>query len=325
MNIREHRNIAAGAMLLVSAWALGTTPAASAEFPSRPIRILTSETAGGANFAARVIADSLSARLGQPVIVENRGGGVIAGEIVARAQPDGHTLIVYGNTLWLLPLLRRHVPYDPLRDFAPIALVSRAPAMLVVHPSVAAHSVKELIALARANPETLNYASGAGGGISHLAAEMFGQMAGIRIVRIPFKGTGPALNALMGNHVQLMFVTWGAVASQVRAGQLRALAVTSAERTPLAPQLPTLAESGLPGYESTAMFGILGPAKMPAAVITRLNREIGQVLGEPAIRDRFTKSGAEAIGGSPEQFAKAIRAEVAKMGKIIAAAGIREE
>lgn len=322
---RFTRRWSAGILYLVSVWALGSGPAAGAEFPGRTIRIVTSEAAGASNFAARMIAQSLITPLGQQVIVENRGGGVIAGEIVSRAEPDGHTLLVYGNTLWLLPLMRRHVPYDPHRDFAPIALVSRAPSMLVVHSSVAAHSVKELVALARAKPGTLNYASGGAGGISHLAAEMFAQTAGIQIMRIPFKGTGPSLNALMGNHVQIMFATWGAVVHQVKAGQLRALGVTSAERTRLAPELPTLAEAGVPGYESIAMFGAFAPAKTPVAIITRLNREIVQVLGDPAVRERFHNSGSEAVGGSPEQFAKAIQADVAKMEKIIRAGGIRDE
>ena len=319
------RGSAAGVLFLASALAAVPGPSASADFPSRPIRIVTSETGGGSDFAARLIAQSLTTRLGRQVIVENRGGGVIAGEAVTRAEPDGHTLLVYGNTFWLLPLMRSRVPYDPIRDFAPIALVSRAPSMLVVHPSVAARSVKDLIAFARANPRKLNYASGGAGGISHLAAEMFAQMATIQIARIPFKGTGPALNALMGNHVQIMFATWGAVAQQVEAGKLRALAVTGSERTKLAAELPTLAEAGLPGYEATAMFGAFAPAKTPAAIVSRINREIVQALADPVIHDRFHNSGAEAMGGSPEQFAKAIRADLAKMEKIIRTAGIRDE
>lgn len=314
-----------GALFTALVWALASAPATGAEFPNRTIRIVTSEAAGASNFAARMLAQSLSPRLGQQIIVENRGGGVIAGEIVSRAEPDGHTLLVYGNTLWLLPLMRSKVPYDPLRDFAPVALLTRAPTMLVVHPTVAARSVKDLIALARANPGTLNYASGGAGGIAHLAAEMFAQMAEIKIVRIPFKGTAPALNALMGNHVQMMFATWGGISQQVQAGQLRALGVSSAQRSRLAPDLPTLAEAGVPGYESTGMFGAFAPAKTPAAIITRLNREIGLVLADPGVRERFQNSGAEVMGGTPEQFAKAMRADVAKVEKVVKAAGIRDE
>lgn len=304
---------------------LGVGAASGQDYPARPIRMVTSEPTGGADFAARLIAQGLSGSLGQQVMVENRGGGIIAGEVVSRAQPDGYTLLVYGNTLWLLPLMRSNVPYDPLKDFAPITLATRAPTILVVHATVAANSIRELIALAKARPGVLNYPSGAAGGVSHLSGELFKAMAGIDIVRIPFKGTNPALNALLGGQVQLMFATSVAVAPHIKSGRLRALAVTSAEPSALVPGLPTLAASGLPGYESVAMFGVFAPAKTPATLISQLNREIVRVLNRAEVKERVFNAGSEAVGSSPEKFAAAMRAEIAKMGKVIRDAGIRDE
>ena len=320
----QHRTCCAAALIALAMARSG--PAVAAEtFPARPIRIVTSEPTGGADFVARLIAQGITPTLGQQVVVENRGGGVVAGEVVARAQPDGHTLLAYGNTLWLLPLMRAKVPYDPQRDFAPITLATRAPAVLVVHPGVNAKSVGELVAHAKAHPGVLNYPSGAPGGISHLAAELFKAMAGIDIVRVPFKGTAPALNALLGGQVHVMFATAAAVMPQVRSGRLRALAVTSAEPSPLVPGLPTVASAGLPGYESVAAFGIFAPAKTPPALLKRLHQEIAACLDRPESRERVHSVGTETIASTPAEFAAAIKAEVARTAKLIRDTGIRAD
>lgn len=301
-------------------------PACAADaYPARPIRIVTSEPTGGADFLARVITQGLTPVLGQQIVVENRGGGVVAGEVVAHAQADGHTLLAYGNTLWLLPLMRSNVPYVPLRDFAPITLATRAPAVVVVHAGVAANSITELVALARAKPGVLNYPSGAPGGVSHLSAELFKSMAGLDIVRVPFKGTGPALNALLGAQVQLMFATPPAVAAHTRSGRLRALAVTSAEPSPLAPGLPTVASAGLPGYESVAAFGLFAPAKTPPTIIDRLHQEIARYLKQPEVRERLFSVGTETIASTPAQFTAAMKAEIERTGKLIKDTGIQAD
>ena len=251
------------ALLSTAMLVVGAGTASGQNYPSKPIRMLAPEAGGGADFVARVIARELTANLGQQVVVENRGGagGIIAGEIVAKAPPDGYTLLFHGPAIWLLPFLRNHVPYDPVRDFSPITMAVTTPNILVVHPSLPVSSVRELIALAKARPGQINDAGANTASSVHLAAELFKAMAGVKIVRVPFKGVGPSLNALIAGQVQIMFPSAGAVAPHVKSGRLRALAVTSAQPTALAPGLPTVAASGVPGYESIAMFGIFAPAQ----------------------------------------------------------------
>ncbi|HEV8520097.1 MAG TPA: tripartite tricarboxylate transporter substrate binding protein [Burkholderiales bacterium] len=301
--------------------------ASGQNYPSKPIRMLTAEAGGGADFVARVIARELSANLGEQVVVDNRGGagGIIAGEIVARAAPDGYTLLFYGPAIWLLPFLRNHVPYDPVRDFSPITMAVTTPNILVVHPSLPVSSVGELIALAKARPGQINDAGANTGSSVHLAAELFKAMAGVKIVRVPFKGVGPALNALIAGQVQIMFPSAGAVAPHVKSGRLRALAVTSAQPTALAPGLPTVAASGVPGYESIAMFGIFAPARLPAALSNRLHQEIVRALLRPEVKSRLFESGVEPVGSAPAEFAATLKSEMTKWGKVIKDAGIRDE
>jgi tripartite-type tricarboxylate transporter receptor subunit TctC len=300
-------------------------PVAAQDFPLRPLRLVASEAGGGGDFAARLIAQGLAGILGQPVVVENHGGGVIAGELVARAPADGHTLLLYGNTFWLLPLMRRTVPYDPLRDFAPVSLAARATNILVVQPSLPAKSVAELVALAKSNPGTLNYGSAAAGTINHLAAELFKYMAGIDLVRVPYRGTASVLNALLSGQVQLMFATSASVTPHVRAGRLRALAVTSLERSVLFPDLPTMAAAGLPGFESVSLHGVFAPANTPASVVNLLNGAIIRVLARNDVRERFLASGVETVAGPPADLTAAMKNEIARMGKVIRSAGIRDE
>ncbi len=288
------------------------------------MRIVTSEAGGGNDLQARMIARGLSGALGQQVIVENRPSGVIPGEIVSRASPNGYTLLLYNNTLWTGPLIQQ-TPYDMVRDFAPVTTATISPNVLVVNPASPANSVAELIALAKSKPGGLNYASSGTGATNHLAAELFKTMAGVDIVRIGYKGAGPGLNDLIANQIQVMFPTAGAAAPHVKAGRVKALAVTSAERSSIAPQLPTIAASGLPGYESLAIYGIFVPAGTPRALVNRLNGEIARILGSADVKEKFFSMGMEAVGGTPEQLAARVRADVVRMGKVIRDAGIRAQ
>jgi tripartite-type tricarboxylate transporter receptor subunit TctC len=293
-------------------------------YPNKPIRMVTSETGGASDVVSRLIAPGLSENLGQPVIVDDRGTN-IAGDIVAKAPPDGYTLLLFGSALWTLPLIRKNMPYDAVTDFAPITLVASAPTILVVHPSVPVTSVRDLIALAKAKPGELNYAGGAVGSPNHIAGELFKAMAGVNFVRIPFRGSGTAVNALVGGHVQLSFSPATAAMPHVKAGRLRARAVTSAQPTAVAPGLPTIAASGLPGYESVGMYGVFAPAKTPAVVIDRLNQEIRRVLAKGDVKERFFNVGSDVVGNSPSEFAAMRKADIARVGKVVREAGIREE
>jgi tripartite-type tricarboxylate transporter receptor subunit TctC len=298
--------------------------ASAQEYPTKPVRIVASEAGGGGDFIARLVAQGLSSAFGQQVVVENRGGGVIAGDLVAKSPPDGYTLLLYGNTLWLLPLMRKHVPYDPHRDFLPITLAGRAVNVLVVHPSLPVKSVKELIALARARPGQLNFSTAAPGTINHLAGELFNSMAKVNIVRVSYRGSPSAVTAVLSGEVQLMFATAAPAKPHIQAGRIRPLAVTTANRSAIYPDLPTIAESGLPGFEAISAHGIFAPARTPDSIIARLHLEIIRVLQRPESRDRFAGIGAEPVGSTPEQLTAEIKAEIARMGKVIREAGIQE-
>jgi tripartite-type tricarboxylate transporter receptor subunit TctC len=314
------------AVLFLAAVLLSVPVASGQAYPAKPLRIVTAEPGGGNDFAARTIGQYIAAQLGQPWVVDNRGGagGAIAAEIAARAPADGYTLLVYASNIWLIPLLRKNVPYDAIRDFAPITWAARSPNTVVVHPSLPVKSVQDLIGLARAKPGQLNYGSGGTGSSTHLAVELFKSMAKVDILRIPYKGNAPALNDLIAGQVQLMFATAGAVSPHIRSGRLRAIAVTSAEPSILAPGLPTVASSGLPGYESISIYGVFAPARTPQAIISQLNQAIVAVLNMPEVRERFFNSGVETVGSTPEQFAATIRADIARMSKVIRDAGIQE-
>jgi tripartite-type tricarboxylate transporter receptor subunit TctC len=290
-------------------------------FPVKPIRIVTAEAAGASDVAARIVAQGVAGPLGQNVIVENRGSGVIPGEVVARALPDGYTLLLFGNAFWTGPLLQK-TPYDPVRDFAPITSIVRTPSVLVVVPSLPVKSVKELVALAKAKPGTLNYGSAATGTANHLAAELFKSLAEVDIVRIPYKGSGQALNALTANEVQLMFSSSGSVAPFVQSGKLRALAVTSAKPSALLPNLVTVADAGLPGYESVSTYAMFAPASTPGPIIARLNQEIVRAIDRAEVRERFLKVGVETAGSTPEQLALTMKSEVMRIARLIKSAGI---
>jgi len=302
----------------------GGNPAYSQAFPSKAVRIVTSQPGGGTDFAARIIAQGLLEPLGQ-TIVENRPNGTITIETVTKAAPDGHTLLLLGSSVWLLQFMQERVSWDPVRDLIPITMAMRAPNVLVVHPSLPVKTVQELVALAKKRPGALNYGTAGAAASNLLAAELFKSMAGVNLVRIPYKGTGPALNDLLGGQTQVMFPTPSSVMSHIKVGRLRALASTTAEPSALLPGLPTVAQSGLPGYEFVTPFGVFAPAKTPAAVITRLNQEIVRVLHQPQVKEKFFVVGVEVVGSTPEHMASAIKSEMARMGKVIREAGIRSE
>ena len=313
--MRMHMYIAA---LLAGA---GMPQAQAQDYPVKPIRIITAEAGGGSDLVARVIAQALSTRLGKQAIVDNRG--LNGAEIVAHAQPDGYTLLSYGTSVWLSPLMRK-TAWDPVADFAPITLTVVSPNVVVVNPSLAVNSVKELIAYAKAKPGELNYASGGSGATSHLAAELFKSVAGVNIMCISYKGNGPAVNDLIGGQVQLMFATAASASPHLKSGRLRAIAVTSEKPTRLFPDLPTVAAT-LPGYESTPKWGMFAPAKTPPALIARLNLEIRRVLERDDVKEKFFNLGSETAGSTPEQFGAAIKSEMARIAKLVKDAGIREE
>ena len=312
------------AILCIGIATLGTGIASGQGVPGKAVRFITAEPGGGNDFAARLIAQGLTSQIGQPAIVENRGGanGIIAGETVAKSQPDGYTLLLYSSITWILPFMQS-VPYDPVRDFAPITLAAIAPNILVIHPSLPAKTVRELITLAKAKPGQLSYGTGGSGSTGHLSAELFRIMANIDMVRIPYKGTAPGLTALIGGDIQLMFPAAGAVASYVKSGKLRALGITSAKPSALAPGVPTIAAAGLQGFDSVSTYGIFAPSKTPATMVTKLNQEIVRVLNFPEVKEQFFKAGMETVGNTSDEFAAAIKSEMTTMGKVIKDAGIR--
>jgi len=311
-------------MLVCALCALTAGAAFAQDYPTRPVRLVSSAAGGGNDFAERIIAQALSERLGQPVIVDNRGGAQIPALLVAKAPPDGYTLLVQNNTIWVAPLLEK-TDYDPFRDLAPIMLTARAPNVLVVHPSLPVGSVKELIAAAKAAPGTINYASGVVGSSNYIAAELFKAMAGVDLTRIGYKGSGPALIDVMAGQVKVMFATTTSSSAHIKAGRLRALGITSAQPSPLEPGLPTIAASGVPGYVAESIYGVWAPAGTPAALVNRLNREIAAILNTPQIRERFMASGAEVVASTPQAFAAEIKAESTRLGKIFRGAGIKAE
>lgn len=295
---------------------------AAQDYPTKPIRIVTPPAGAGNDFVARVIAQGLTGSLGQQLVVDNRPAAVV-GELVAKAPPDGYTLLAIGSVLWLTPFLQDNVQYDTVKDFSPISVTGKSVNILVVHPSVAANSVKELIALARAKPGQLNFASGGTGSSNHLAGELFKSMAGIDLVRIPYKGSGPAMNDLVSGQVHIMFPTTAAGLPHVRSGRLRALGVTSLQPSALAPGMPAVAESGVPGYESVVMYALLAPARTPAPVIKRLHADLVQFLKSAPATERFFNAGIEAVGSTPGELATAMKSEMTRMGKLIKDARIR--
>ena len=294
------------------------------DYPTRPIKLVVPGVAGGGDFVARLVGNGLSSRIGQPVLIENRPVGIIPGDAVAKAAPDGYTLLVSGSSLWLQAFMQDDVPFDVVRDFAPVTLMVSSPNVLVVTTKIQVRTVKELIAMAKARPGVLNYASQSSGSSPHLAAELFKSMAGLDIVRVTYKNNVQSTADLISGQVHMMFSTAGAADSMVKGGKLRAIAVTSSKPSDLVPGLPTVAET-LAGYETESVFGLLAPAKVPAAVINRLYQEVVQVLKTPDVRVRFISAGVEPVGTTPAEFAARINVDMVRLGKVIKDAGIRAE
>ena len=295
-------------------------------FPSKPIRMYTAEAGGGLDFTARVIATPLATALGRQIVVSNHGAGSFAAEIVAKAPPDGYSVLAYGSNVWLSPFLRDDVPWDPIRSFAPVSLVTRGPNLVVVHPALPVRNVKELVALAKARPGELNYASGSTGSSPHLAAELFKALARVNIVRISYRGNALAYADVLRGEVPVIFPTAASVAPHLQSNRLRALAVTTKERSRLLPALPTVAESGVvPDYEAATLIGVFVPAGTPPAIVTRLSQEIAGVLKQTEVQERFFRQGVEPVGSSPEEFGALVKSEMARLGKVIKAAGVRDE
>jgi len=306
--------------------ALSSAVAAAAtgrDYPAKPIRLLTAGTGGGSDITARVIADGLGARMGQPVVVDSRVGGVIIADIGAKAYPDGYTVIVYSAALWLLPLMQEKAAYDVFRDFAPISHIGSSPMVLVVNPAVAAKSVTDLIALAKAKPRELNYATGPLGATPHIAGELFKFMAKVDMVHVAYRSVGAGLTDVLGGRVQLMFPAAATAMPQIKAGKLRGLGVGSLTPSALAPDLVPISDSGLPGFEAIATFGMFAPAKTSPAIIRRLNEEVVRAVTSPEVKERLLAAGIEVIASSPEGLMKLIKNDVVVLGKVIRTAKIR--
>ena len=325
MNGRFVASVRLGTAILAG-W-LAWLPAQAQDYPSKPIRMIVPFAAGGIlDIVTRAVGDRLSGSLGQPIVVDNRGGagGSIGTEIASRAAPDGYTLLTgHIGTHAINPSVYPKLGYDPVKDFAPITLAAKFPLGLFVHPSVPAQSVRELIALAKAKPGAINFASAGSGGPTHMAGEMLKAMAHVDIVHVPYKGNAAALNDLLGGRVQIFFSNLVTALPHARAGRLRALAVSTAKRSQLAPQLPTVAESGVPGYDLTNWVGMFAPADTPRPIVMRLNRDMGAILNAADLKDRFRVQGLDLVSTTPEAFGAFIRSELAKWRRVVKESGAK--
>lgn len=321
--MRTASSFLAAALLALPAGALAQS------YPAKPVRMVVPFPAGGAtDIVGRLIAQKLTEAWGQQVIVDNRGGagGTIGSDIAAKSAPDGYTMLVgTSSTHAIAPSLYSKLPYDPVRDFAPVTLVASATILLAVHPSVPAKNVRELIALAKKQPNALSFASSGNGGISHLIGEHFKSVGGIQMLHVPYKGDTPALVDLVSGQVHLMFGTAVSFLPYVKAGRLNALAVTNPKRSPIAPDVPTVAESGLPGFEALQWFGIFVPAGTSKEIVARLNGEIVKIVRLPDIRERMTNLGADVVGSTPEQFAAFQKADTVKSARVVKESGAKIE
>ena len=314
----------------VAGTAFGQAPSTGSgqAFPVKPVRmIVPSSAGGGTDIVARIVAPELSKRLGQQVVIDNRpGAGTMIGiEVAAKSPADGYTLLMGLSTLAINSALYKKVPYDPVRDFAPITQAISSASIIVVHPSVPAKTVKELIAFARVRPGQMNYASAGTGTYPHMTMELFMSMARLKMVHIPYKGAGPAVIDMIAGHVSTMAATVLTSMPHIRSGRLRPLGITSLQRSAAAPEIPTIAESGLPGFESVQWYGMLAPARTPKEIIARLHGEVTRVLQQPDIKERFAGDGADPVGSTPEEFGRYIQSELTKWAKVAREAGIKQE
>jgi tripartite-type tricarboxylate transporter receptor subunit TctC len=318
-----------GRRRLLGAWSCGAlsllavAAAGAQDYPVKPVRAYASEIGGSTDFAIRLIAPAVSSALGQPLVIENRPSNIL-GEFMLKLPPDGYSFLVAGGTFVTVTLIQK-MPYDPVRDFAPVTMMTRAPDVVMVHPSLPVKSVKELIALAKARPGELNYGAGPAGGGPHLAAEMFKSMAGINIAYVRYKGTGPALTALVSGEVQMVIFTPVSVMPLLKSGRIKGLAVASEKPSVLFPGTPTVAASGLPGFESSSGTGIFVPARTPPAAVNRLNQEIVRALNRPDVKEKFLNTATEVVANSPDEFGAYVKSVVARVGRLIKDANIKAE
>ena len=301
---------------------------AAPDYPTKPIRIIVPQSPGAStDITARLVAQGLNEAFKQPVIVDNRPGssGIAGTELVARAAPDGYTLMVVASSFSINPALGRKLPYDSIRDFTTVTQLSKFPNMLAAHPSAPVKTLQDVIAYARAKPGQLNYASAGVATGTHMTVELLKFMTGIDLLHVPYKGGGPAMTAAIGGQTQLVVGTSVGMLTHVRAGKLRAIAVTSAHRSAAAPDIPTFAESGVPGYEHEPWNGMFGPAGLPKSVLARVNAEVARILRSPEVKKIFERDAADVVGGTPEQFGAVLKAEIAKWTKVAKAAGIKAD
>ena len=307
----------------------GASASVGQSYPTKPVRIIVAQAPGAqSDLFARLLGQKLGERLGQAVVADPRpgAGGAIGAELAAKAAPDGHTLLMGTNsTHGSNPALYSKLPYDPIRDFAPIVLTIGTPYVLAVHPSLPVTTLKQLIAFAKAKPGELNYASAGNGSTHHLCGELLKSMSGTNIVHVPYKGGPPATMAVLGGEMSMHFSTVAALQTYIRNGRLKALGVTTTARSSMLPDVPTMSEAGLPGFEMLSWFGLLGPAATPRAIVTRLNAETIKALNTPDMKSAIAAQGAELMAGTPEQFSDHIKSEIARIGKIARTAGIKAE
>jgi tripartite-type tricarboxylate transporter receptor subunit TctC len=319
--------IVATALLGVSLSAVAQKPAA-ADYPSKSIRMIVPfAPGGGTDIIARLVAQELTQAWGPPVVVDNRGGsgGIVGTELAAKAAPDGYTMVLVSLAFSYAPALYSRLPYDSEKDFSPVSLVATQPFVYVVIPALGVSSMKELIALAKARPGEIRYGSGGSGGSSHLGTELLRGMTGIDLTHVPYKGTGPALTAMLGGEIQMQLIGISSVVPHMKSGRMRALAVSGARRSSAAPEVPTVAESGVPGYAFDVWYGMLFPARTPRAVVDKASGEINRVLKSPLLGQRFAAVGLEPAGSTPEEFARMIRSELARWRKVVKESSIRVE
>ena len=316
-------------LAILLALAAAVAPAAYAQqYPAKPIRYISPYPAGGGNDTLlRILADKVGEQIGQRVIVDNRPGAntIVGTEHVAKSAPDGYTFLLIPNTFATNPAFYPKLPYDTAKDFMPVAEVALSPQMIVAHPSFPAKTVKELLALARARPGALTYGTSGNGSIGHLAGLLLTSMTGVTLTHVPYKGTAPAVNDLMGGHIPLMVSSMISTLPQVRSGRLKIIALTTAQRAKALPEVPTIAESGVPGYDCTLWYGILAPARTPDAIVKRMNAELGTALKSPDVVEKLSTQAVEPHHTSPEQFAALIRNELGKWDKVIRASGVKLE
>ena len=319
------RRLALATLATAAAAALLPLAANAQAYPSKPITIIVPFSAGGTtDILARVVGQALTAELGQSVILDNRAGagGNIGGQAAARAPADGYTLFMGTvGTHAINQSLYKKMPFDPIKDFAPLSRVANVPNLLVAHPSQPFKTVPEMIAYAKANPGKINFGSSGSGSSIHLSGELFKSMAKVDMVHIPYKGSAPAVNDLLGNQIAIMFDNMPSAIQHVRAGKLHAIAVTTAKRSPELPNVPTIAEAGVPGYEATSWFGLFAPAATPAPIVAKLNKAIVKVLGQADVKQKIADQGGEIVAETPAQFAAFIKAETVKWGKVVKDSG----